>query len=200
VTELLRSFSTPIYLSEIKGSTFDNVQEEISSCIDKLDFNMNDDWGKTHFMSDINFTEHMFGKHSLTHLMDAIDRHLKRYMKEIGYEPMQEYHYDSSWVALFEKGNYGHIHDHGAVDISGVYYHKTNGKDGNIFFESPNTNLASSLPFSHLSNSMTCEPKEGRILLFPGWLKHGIKMNETDDTRISLSFNIYFNNERHGKN
>ena len=188
---IINAFSTPIYLSEVKGSTFDNVQEEIESCLDKLNMRMNDDWGKTHYMSDPNFVEHLFEKYSLNSLMDAIDRHLKRYMKQIGY-PLKKYHYDSSWVALFEPTNYGHIHDHGAVDISGVYYHKTNGKDGKIFFESPNTNLASSRAFNHLSNSMTCEPKEGRILLFPGWMKHGIKMNETDETRISLSFNIYF--------
>ena len=35
-------------------------------------------------------------------------------------------------------------------------------------------------------------PKEGKILLFPGWLEHGVKTNLTDNVRMSLSFNVYF--------
>ena len=36
------------------------------------------------------------------------------------------------------------------------------------------------------------KPEVGKILLFPGWLKHGINTNNTDNIRISLSFNICF--------
>jgi len=30
--------------------------------------------------------------------------------------------------------------------------------------------------------------------LFPGWLQHGVRTNITNDTKISLSFNIYYDN------
>ena len=29
-------------------------------------------------------------------------------------------------------------------------------------------------------------------MMFPGWLKHGVYTNTTDNTRISISFNIEF--------
>ena len=32
----------------------------------------------------------------------------------------------------------------------------------------------------------------GTLLLFPGWLKHGIRPNKTDVPRVSLSFDIIF--------
>ena len=35
----------------------------------------------------------------------------------------------------------------------------------------------------------------GTILLFPGWLKHGIMTNETEHDRVSFSFDIIF--DRH---
>ena len=33
-------------------------------------------------------------------------------------------------------------------------------------------------------------PKEGLFLLFPSWLFHGVRSNDTKDNRISISFNV----------
>ena len=196
MSNVIPAFATPVYMGMVRGSAFDNIQKEIEDSLPKVDFKYNDNFGETHYLSDPTFKEDYFKKHSLKNLKSAIGDHIQKYMDIIGYTNDLKYHIDSSWVALFKPGHYGHIHDHGSVDISGVYYHKTNGKDGKIFFESPNTNLASSVVFNHLSNSMTADPEEGKIILFPGWFKHGIKRNNTDETRISLSFNIYIDNIR----
>ena len=32
-------------------------------------------------------------------------------------------------------------------------------------------------------------PEKGKLVLFPSWIYHGVRPNDTDDTRISLSFN-----------
>ena len=124
-------------------------------------------------------------------LSKEIDKHLKEYCSEIGYE-YKRYKIDS-WLSKFGKGNYAHIHHHGITDISGVYYYKTNGNDGKIFFETPNPFLDTQLCYLRYGETWEHKPQEGKILLFPGWLRHGVRTNETDNTRISLSFNIYFN-------
>tara|TARA_B100001250_G_scaffold388261_1_gene386372 strand:+ start:156 stop:740 length:585 start_codon:yes stop_codon:yes gene_type:complete len=185
-------FPTPVYDNKIRGSVFDKVQEEIGDSLSKVDFRFNDSFGDTHFLSDPTFQENYIEKHSLDSLSSVIKQNVENYMINIGNTTEIKYRIASSWIALFKPGHYGHLHDHGITDISGVYYYKTNGKDGNIFFESPNNNLVSSIPFNHLSHSVTYDPQEGVLLLFPGWLKHGINKNKTDETRISLSFNIYF--------
>ena len=192
MSKVIPTFPTPIYNTKIRGSVFDEVQEEIGDSLSKVDFKFNDGFGETHFLSDPTFLENYIEKHSLDSLSSVIKQNVQKYMIAIGYTQELKYRIASSWVALFKPGNYGHVHDHGITDISGVYYHKTNGKDGKIFFESPNNNLVSSVPFNHLSHPITYDPEEGALLLFPGWLKHGIKKNKTDETRISLSFNIYF--------
>ena len=61
-----------------------------------------------------------------------------------------------------------------------------------LFFESPVPNMGGSLVYNGLANRQEFKPEVGRIVLFPGWLQHGIMTNSTDDTRISLSFNVIF--------
>ena len=34
------------------------------------------------------------------------------------------------------------------------------------------------------------EPLEGRIIMFPSWLWHCVEPNESNDIRISVSFNF----------
>ena len=34
------------------------------------------------------------------------------------------------------------------------------------------------------------EPKAGRCIMFPAWLWHEVQTNESNDTRISVSFNF----------
>ena len=38
------------------------------------------------------------------------------------------------------------------------------------------------------------ESKEGRLLIFPAWLKHSVTSNQGQTDRISISFNLMFKN------
>ena len=42
----------------------------------------------------------------------------------------------------------------------------------------------------HTSSTWSYPPQEGRLILFPAWLSHGVRENETDEDRISISFNL----------
>ncbi len=49
--------------------------------------------------------------------------------------------------------------------------------------------------FSRLTanaSSSTC--KEGRLLIFPAWLRHSVPANDGQSERISISFNLMFDN------
>ena len=182
-------FSSPIYFNKVNN--FLDIQTEITECIDNMEFSMKDEWGKTHFVSDDSFSEDFIGKYNLNNFSNELRIHLTEYCSSLNFN-MREYKIRSSWLSLFNKGNYGQIHSHGPVDMSGVYYYKTNEEDGDIFFESSNLNLESSLCYYKLAERWKHKPIEGKILLFPGWMKHGIMTNTTEDSRISLSFNIQF--------
>lgn len=99
------------------------------------------------------------------------------------------------WFNVHHKGDYGNSHYHNEGILSAVLYLKSPLNCGNIvfertdlqehYFEADNVTEYSYKNFSY-------EPKVGRLLLFPSYLKHRIEQNLTDDiddSRISLSFN-----------
>lgn len=97
----------------------------------------------------------------------------------------------TSWITSNDKGEYPPFHNHLNADISGVYYYQTNGEDGNIFFVTPTLAMTNSV-FSKLADNFHVKPEVGKLLLFPGWLQHGVATNTSNNNRKSLAFNIYF--------
>ena len=71
-----------------------------------------------------------------------------------------------------------------------MFYHKTNNEDGDIWFENPVIQTEQSL--SYTQEVVKYSPQKGKLIMFPGYMKHGVLRNQTQDTRVSLSFNIYF--------
>ena len=103
------------------------------------------------------------------------------------------------WFNINGKGNYNNKHVHPNSDFSGVFWLKTPKECGNIVFESPH-NFSSYMEmqsytekFKHDSGfTYNCifKPVEGKMLIFPSSLQHEVKPNESDEDRISVSFNI----------
>ena len=179
-------FPTPMYAAKVDN--FSNIQKDIGDTLDTLEFSYIEHWGKTHLLAPASFNENIIPDS----LNKELERHVNQYLYEIGKPAML---YDIvSWFTKCEKGNYAHVHNHGAADLSGVYYYQTNGKDGNIYFHTPNPFLDTTFLFSHMGTDFEHEPMEGKLIIFPGWLLHGVRQNSTDNTRISLSFNITFKN------
>jgi uncharacterized protein (TIGR02466 family) len=99
-----------------------------------------------------------------------------------------------SWVNYSGASQYQerHMHTPGDYDISGVYYISTTEGDGNLRFHSPVDNLY--LPNRKMTNltqsTIEYKPEPGKIILFPSWAAHSVRANMTNNTRISISFNI----------
>ena len=184
-------FPTTIYYNDVSDPI--KINNHIDNVIDEIDFKIIEEWGTTHYIS-VDFSldsvdilnVDILNKYKLHEVSKEIDKNLRDYCTALNFK-MREYSIES-WFSKFKKGNYAHIHHHGHADISGVYYYKTNSEDGTFFFESPN-------PYSNMcySNSRwNLKPSPGQMVMFPGWMSHGVTTNTTDNTRISLSFNIYF--------
>lgn len=184
------TFVTPIYASFV--SDFPKIKYKIDNVIDKVNYSYKSEWGETHLLSDTGFGENIINKLRLKCLSDEIDKHVRNYCDELNFK-YKKYKM-TSWVAKFQPGDFAHIHEHGHSDISGVFYYKTNEDDGDLVFTSPNPFLKTSKLFAGTELSWIHKPIEGKILLFPGWIPHGVKTNETDNIRISISFNINFEN------
>ena len=79
--------------------------------------------------------------------------------------------------------------------LSGVYYVAVPPPGSKIFFQDPRPSMIMPKPrqYSRLTaNAADAESKEGRLLIFPAWLKHTVPANDGQTERISISFNLMF--------
>lgn len=191
-------FSTPIYDSTIVGDELIAIQEELDKVVADLkskdSFQHNEQWlPNTHKLSDTSFKSNLLLDYPTPQFLEFLKFHVFEYMRILGVPEIkiQEFRIIQSWMTNTGKHEFAHTHNHGSVDIAGVYYYKTNGEDGSINFMNPVPQFSTYL-LEHLPNNVSYEPKVGKIILFPGWVDHGVPANYTDDERISISFNINF--------
>ena len=183
-------FSTPIYCKHFTRFESESMQKEIGSIIDELDFDKVPEWGPSnHSISDPTFRSTLFGTYNMPNTVNKILSTVKEYIKSLDCEKQFITDIKESWLTDTRKNEHTVPHNHGAFDISGVYYYATNSKDGDLHFVNPSPITDTS---KYVTNTQYIKymPQVGLMLLFPSWLTHFVNENETDNRRISLSFNI----------
>ena len=101
------------------------------------------------------------------------------------------------WANINRPGGYNRPHLHPNALFSGVYWVKTPLKSGNLMLYEPRPGAQCNMPNrtkkdlpSEVWREVHYEPTAGRIIMFPAWLWHEVRPNESNDTRISVSFNF----------
>jgi uncharacterized protein (TIGR02466 family) len=118
------------------------------------------------------------------------------------YQPKSnlELYITQSWVNYTKTGEHHHLHSHSNSFLSGVFYINTSTND-KILFSKPQLYVET---FSiktenhNLWNSGTwwIPAEKNSLLIFPSSLHHSVtEIEEKNHTRISLSFNTFFNGE-----
>lgn len=183
-------FPTPIYYSILEQNDINDIHKEMNSAINSITWSTPSGWGKTHDLSTTDFTSDDIKTHNLIKFHEVLQNNLASYCEHLNF-PATNYS-RTSWFSKFKPGDYGRTHNHNHADISGCYYYQTSGDDGDIYFMNPSPSAESSLCYRQLTELCRHKPIVGKLLLFPGWLSHGIMSNESNNDRISFSFNIYF--------
>jgi uncharacterized protein (TIGR02466 family) len=188
-------FPTPIYYFDIKDQSL-NIQLEK----DILNW-MNQDKGVSR--------TNVKGWHSHTNMHTKPEfAKLTKALHEAQFKIYKEEHLDSEpflgnmWANVQPLGGFNRAHLHPNCLWSGVYYVKTPEKCGALKIKDPRTGAEMIMPkmrerFNHPDTAPTrlwrevhYEPIAGRCIMFPAWLIHGVDPNESNDIRISVSFNF----------
>jgi len=82
------------------------------------------------------------------------------------------------WANIYRKGDYTLSHNHGPSVFSLVYFLKSKENYSPLIFTHDNQKVI---------------PKEGTFIIFPGYLFHHVPKHRYNDTRMTLSGNLYFN-------
>ena len=128
------------------------------------------------------------------------------FYKNFGVE-IRNHKFVNFWINISGKHHYNRLHSHGNCFLSGAYYIKVPKNSGAIVFENPscmfientfkkfdNWTFSGAEDFnSYNSPEWRIEPLVGQLIMFPSYLRHYVEENQSDDDRISLSFNIMIN-------
>jgi uncharacterized protein (TIGR02466 family) len=110
-------------------------------------------------------------------------------------------HMHSFWLNINNKTNFNKIHNHRGALMSGVFYIQTPKNCGNISFERWDDSqyyLPEDLETRNIftGSAINIEAEKGRLILFPSWLLHQVEPSQTEEDRISMSFNYILSGEK----
>ena len=101
------------------------------------------------------------------------------------------------WANINPPGGSNNPHLHPNSLFSGVYYVKSQPKSGRLKIYDPRSVSQMVMPIKKPGNpgrdmwrDATLDPVIGRIIMFPSWLWHSVDENQSNDIRISVSFNF----------
>jgi hypothetical protein len=197
-------FPIPISTFVVDTKIVKNTTELVNKFIDDNNFGHSNDPGEllTTFYKDKDF----LGKLGDRALLDYINNTSREYLNLIGYDP-QCYIEITSWLQYNPPGSYFVRHDHYGALISGVLYLEVPENSGDILFHSPlETRRVSNTFFERVKKEDTeynfshvrYSPIVGEMLIFESWLHHTVRQNKSNGNRISVSFNIWADNDAKG--
>tara|TARA_B100000686_G_C16540183_1_gene837020 strand:+ start:107 stop:730 length:624 start_codon:yes stop_codon:yes gene_type:complete len=191
-------FPIPLYTEVSVDDEYIKIQKELLDVYKELNFcqvqNFSPD---THEINEGNFSRNILKEYKCTNFISFLDKSIDNYLQHVnkftsGILPYEfKYMITTSWITRTRKGKYAHAHHHRGSDISGVYYIQTNGMDGHLRIEHPLNAFGKSHILWMISGvDPRLELEQGRIHLFPSFLRHRTETNPVDHDRLSLSFNI----------
>ena len=140
-------------------------------------------------------TTDMASKPEYQHLVNEIKIMCKDVFKEewLDREPVL----GNMWANINPKDGLNQPHIHPNSLFSGVYYIKSNPQAGRLKIYDPRPGVQIVMPIrkegqlpKHLWRDVNLDPIPGRIIMFPAWLWHSVEPNQSNDLRISVSFNF----------
>ena len=183
-------FPTPIYILDIKDKNLNaQLEKDVISW-------MNQDKGV--------IRTNIKGWHSTTDMHERPEfKRLANALYEAQKKIYIEEHLESEpvlgnmWANVNPPGGMNRAHQHPNSLWSGVYYIKAEEKSGQLKIDDPRAAASMVRPKqksdkvpSRLWRETHYEPIAGRCIMFPSWLTHCVDPNESNDIRISVSFNF----------
>ncbi len=137
------------------------------------------------------FTDDGFEKFS-DYLIPPITELLKNY------KIYEEIRIVQMWLNINGPNSYNVSHRHPGSDLSGVIWVKQTPESGRFVFDdldNVDQILTVNMDPQHLKEKnmlpeIVPDYKDGTIILFPSMLTHRVEINETNEDRISISFNL----------
>tara|TARA_R110000744_G_scaffold275263_1_gene388195 strand:+ start:251 stop:838 length:588 start_codon:yes stop_codon:yes gene_type:complete len=182
-------FATPIYIENIGSLDFNNYLERHI-----LKWQSEDKGIQKTNKNGWHSLDNMHTKKEYEPLIEDLYTAQKIIYEKENYE--LEPFLGNMWANINPPGSYNVPHIHPNSLWSGVYYIKTPKNCGSLTIEDPKSVGLMTSP-KRKENSpgyslrqIKYTPNAGTLIMFPSYLNHWVNTNESDDIRISVSFNF----------
>ena len=196
-------FSIPILYEVIPGERNVFVSQEVERALVEERKLANSNIWNNEIDTTFHETTSIISKYSMSALDDTIFEYVSTMSSAIANDSEERTTFGleitNSWFNIGKPGSFQFDHVHhghrGHNALSGVYYHKVPENGGSIIFQNPISHLTVCNKLWDLSISPVkgLEPMEGSILIFPSFLSHKVGINQSNEERISISFNVVMN-------
>ena len=194
-------FQTPIFIERFPGLTDElGLEEYIKQCC----YETPHTFDNTEFIQSrrdlqtVDHDLHQYWDHDLQ--KQEVMRPLCRKIYDMMHSIVDVYQYHtynikitSMWGNIQKPGTHFRRHSHYNNMFSGVFYLNENENFPNIMFWRPEEQSVDPKkvefnPFNQ--GSYFQETKKDTLIIFPAWLQHSVELNETDEDRVNISFNV----------
>jgi uncharacterized protein (TIGR02466 family) len=125
--------------------------------------------------------------------VDFAEYHARIYWKELKYSPLLQPKVIQIWANETPHSGWIRSHLHGSMPMTGVLYVNASKEMGNLVIENPLDAVLSSQPMDYAAQehlNYEIEVNSGDFVIFPGWIRHHVKPNTTNEKRLILGINF----------
>ena len=185
-------FPLPVLLHEFDSFLVKKIKDLI---IPRLDVFSKEDYKTPPTVETDFFSKRIIDINEIPEFVEELNKCKNEFEKIVGCHPSFLVDY---WVQNYRKDQYHDIHNHGRVEIAGVYFIQANDQAGEFQLFSPNPSISIFLEDSGKDNKtpfnqhvQSIKPKEGGLILFPGYVDHRVLPGGSNCIRTSLAFNFH---------
>jgi len=144
--------------------------------------------------------ENILDQEVLFPIRDFIVDSIHHYLHNVAAIPYEEFWFTSSWINWTDSGGNQAYHNHTNSIVSGCYYiYCTEDMPGLTFRKEHRSHKPYISVFQNTeANPIHCDHAElktntGDLVIFPSHMIHGYDNNKSNETRITLAWNILLN-------
>ena len=130
----------------------------------------------------------------ITAIKNWVEEQATEFWKDLQLNPRLTPKVINSWCNLGPPGSCVWPHQHTPVVINCVFYLDSTEEMGNLMLQNPMEQILAHQPyemtygvreFDHELKAVT-----GKLVMFPGWVKHYTRPNLTNEVRMSMALNV----------
>lgn len=120
-----------------------------------------------------------------------VEKQVKLYCTELSIDN-SSLQSSGAWFNLYKKHDFQEPHVHPNSSISAIYVLTCPKNGARIFFNSPVNNMyyvKKTVEKQEMADQIICSSVPGSLLIFPSYLNHAVELHDSNELRVTFSYN-----------